>query len=818
MSRRLAPLLLLTAFACGDDDDVGAPPPAVVTPTPDAGPRFAITASPVVSFLCAQFTLEGPFPAASDVTLAADPLTKTFGSEADCASGVLPTAVRVEANEASRSFWLRTASDVPVTLSATASFGTASVSFTPQVFRTIGQQDPRTMRQGVGFATVFGVALAPGKLIATEEGFGRARMWTGFDAPAASVTLGWLDESSDTRTRVPSASSFGQGTGVWTDGTRLVVTDPGFHRVLVWNTFPTTNLQPADLVLGQPSFTSQGRNTGGVSGVSMSSPVGVHSDGTRLFVADAANHRVLVWNTFPTSSGQSASFALGQPDLVTGGSQPTSATSISSPYAITTAGTKLFVTDISSARVLVWNTMPAASGAPADFALGHPAGPANLTASAIEPISAASLRAPFGIASDGTRLVVTDVEENRALVWSTLPTTGGQAATFALGQSSFTSGAAQPLAASSLDGPAGVSIDADRLAIVDYRNNRVLAWNTFPTTMGQPADLVKGRPDFTTRGRSGIAIDATTIDATGPVTVDGTRMYLADAANDRVLVWNTLPRSPADAPSFAIGQSGLATYQQPLVPSATNVADPAGAWVIAGKLFVADATQNRVLVWNTPPTAAGQPADYAIGQPDLTTSAPFTMSDRLRSPSSVASDGTRLFVADQGNNRVMVWNTIPTTSGVAANYALGQSNLSTADATNISAPASVRVLGGKLYVVDGGHDRILVWNTIPTQNGQPPDFTIEGGLEAPTDVDTDGTTLFVVDGGDHRVLTYSPVPTAAGAPPTGVLGQPNLTTLAGNAGAHVSAEGLLRPSAIRVEPTRLLVTDRGNWRVSIMGR
>jgi DNA-binding beta-propeller fold protein YncE len=102
---------------------------------------------------------------------------------------------------------------------------------------------------------------------------------------------------------------------VYCDGTRLFVSDTASNRVLVWNSIPTSNGQAASFVLGQSSFLSHTANAGGISGATMNLPAGVFGDGTRLFVADSGNNRVLVWNALPTGMGQTASFALGQPNL-----------------------------------------------------------------------------------------------------------------------------------------------------------------------------------------------------------------------------------------------------------------------------------------------------------------------------------------------------------------------------------------------------------------------------------------------------------------------------------------------------------------------
>ena len=45
------------------------------------------------------------------------------------------------------------------------------------------------------------------------------------------------------------------------DGSKLLVCDKDNNRVLIWNTVPTTNGQPADVVVGQTDFTSSGFGT-----------------------------------------------------------------------------------------------------------------------------------------------------------------------------------------------------------------------------------------------------------------------------------------------------------------------------------------------------------------------------------------------------------------------------------------------------------------------------------------------------------------------------------------------------------------------------
>ena len=53
---------------------------------------------------------------------------------------------------------------------------------------------------------------------------------------------------------------------------------------------------------------------------------------------------------------------------------------------------------------------------------------------------------------------------------------------------------------------------------------------------------------------------------------------------------------------------------------------------------------------------------------------------------SVSGDGTRFFVADTANNRVLIWNSIPSTTNQAANIVLGQANMTTVSGSTATMP------------------------------------------------------------------------------------------------------------------------------------
>ena len=85
---------------------------------------------------------------------------------------------------------------------------------------------------------------------------------------------------------------------------------------MIYNKIPTENGAAADLVLGQSSFTAFVQpdltpDRRSASAASMQTPVSVTTDGTRLFVADLAENRIMVWNSIPTTNGAPCDYVIG---------------------------------------------------------------------------------------------------------------------------------------------------------------------------------------------------------------------------------------------------------------------------------------------------------------------------------------------------------------------------------------------------------------------------------------------------------------------------------------------------------------------------
>ena len=278
----------------------------------------------------------------------------------------------------------------------------------------------------------------------------------------------------------------------------------------------------------------------------------------------------------------------------------------------------------------------------------------------------------------------------------------GFPAKFSLGQSSFTptnttcsDGSASCFTSnrtqSGLANATGVATDGHYFAVADTDNNRVLLWNSVPTTMNQPADIVLGQTSFTSF-KTPQVVDKFSLRGPQNVWLQNNKLFVADTQNNRILIWNSIPTSNNQGADLVLGQVDFTHNTQPppntgnFVAAANQLLNPTSVTSDGTRLLVADLGFNRVLIWNTIPTAIDQNADVVVGQVDMTNTAANAVNvcngysigpvsecpTSLNYPRFALSTGSKLFIADGGNDRVLVWNTIPTTNGVAADTVLGE--------------------------------------------------------------------------------------------------------------------------------------------------
>ena len=643
---------------------------------------------------------------------------------------------------------------------------------------------------------------------------------TGQDADLILGPLGMIESGGPAQLNHPSK--------VFYDGKRLFVSDTRSHRVLIWNSLPTQNNQAADVVVGQKDMHTA---TSGTGRDKLNWPLGVFSDGQKLYVADADNQRVLIWNEIPTKNGVPADVVLGQPDFDQAEVPPGKASSaryITWPWGVIVVDHKLIV--VGGAKAMIWNQIPAQNFAPADIVLGQPYFSETQVDNSSLP-EKAKLYTARCVSSDGTKLLIGDYNANRLLIWNKIPSQNGEPAdveinNYEMGCSLTKNG--MLLAAEHL-GPRvglwktipdqdnqkpditiglgeedlphldkdtlgqswGVFSDGERIFIADTNNGRVLIYNQIPTRDSQPADLVLGQEDFT----STIFAGRTGMQSLADVATDGEKLWAS--YGNRILVWNSLPQKsqePADGILISKNFGPQDNRDPEMFPDEGSKIIP-----YKEKLVVVSREQNRVLIWNEQPTKNGQKPDLYLGKGVVYDEAgdknfPGGCSKtQMNQPQggAISNDG-RLFVADTQNRRILIWNTIPTTSETPPDLVIGQPSFETCQEAVPSAlnrfgnPYKLSIDGQRLVVLDSEYRRLLVWNRLPTRNDQAADYELTqfsnpANTENPFTINI-ATNILASQGhlflaaGDDRVLVWKVFPQSEGDAPDVVLGQPDMNT------------------------------------------
>ena len=347
----------------------------------------------------------------------------------------------------------------------------------------------------------------------------------------------------------------------------------------------------------------------------------------------------------------------------------------------------------------------AASHLAADLVLGQP----DFTSTADRGCTARSTSAG-GVGFDGATLWVGDSMRARVLGWAVADLASVDApATRVAGHRSLDDCTKVGGGVSGEVLSHGVAAfgTAQVLFVADSAHNRVLGWSPPPTAGGMASVLV-GQLTY-----AGAGNDDGGARFFGPSDgwSDGNQLVVADTFNHRVLIWNNFPTSLDDTADVVLGRE---TFDAPLgTLSGSTMTYPMGVWYDGARLYVAAAIDHRVMIWNTMPTVNNQPADVFVGQPSGLANQPGAGAAGLTEPRDVTVHNGALFVADYGNDRVMVWDPVPTTNGVAASFVLGQPDFDTvvvdapATAQSLSDPTSVVGAGAALFVGDRGHQRVL---------------------------------------------------------------------------------------------------------------
>lgn len=490
----------------------------------------------------------------------------------------------------------------------------------------------------------------------------------------------------------------------------------------------------------------------------------------------------------------------------------------------------LYVSDFWNNRVLAWkNASGFANGATADFVIGQKD---FYSTALLGPGTAFStgLTLPTGVAVDKSgNLYVVDTGNNRILRFPKPYTQTEQFPDLVIGQTGLSCATCRQPNSGGISArtinvfnnspfTANITFDAQgNLWFTDSGNNRVLRYPAASlgagASNGPAADLVLGQLDFT----SNAAPQQVTADTVSSKTIlyqpnslvfdPVGRLYVSDSF-DRVLVFQpNLSPQTFDNGRAALRIMGIAPLQrpgQPLPqPNQFQFTNATGVFMVGNSPGVVDSGHHRLLLfdpfetWPADPTLSppaksgtGPVGQFGYSAAKSNRDLPEPRNNTLSSPTFAVATATELFVADAGNNRVIVFPV----------NGLGQNSVAT------------RVLGQDDFVYRApnlleGRE----FNFSPVTGGA------DGGLVI--DLAADVPHIYVADTYNHRVLAFRDVrKVRPGDKADLVIGQPDFQRAVLNYPSNdpdkPNAQGLYLPTGVALDSDgNLYVADTGNGRV-----
>lgn len=570
----------------------------------------------VLRFPAAALSAGKNAPAADTVIGQANQTSKVQGTSRTSTSGLIfPTSV---AFDTAGDMLVADAGDRVLVFPPNSGTNASASRILGIAMATASQPNPPTVSD-ISVGLVTSAISAGSNIIAVDSSNNRVLVYPGISnwppqttqfSPSAASVIGQItfSDSMANQGGAVSATTLSSPVDAAASATEVFVVDSGNNRVLVYpigsagpGTTPTRVIgqlgfayNAPNLVIGQEFFTA-----GPANSVSGSAILDLSATPPHLYVADAANNRVLGFKNFTSlANGQVADLVIGQPDLFhTTINYPTNvgttpnAQGLNSPtsVAVDSAG-NLYVADAFNSRVLRFPA-PFASGVTnletADLVLGQ----ADFATIVTDP-TARTLNVPVSIAftvqgADASKassgfLVVADANHNRVLFFAK-PFSNGMSASLVLGQSNM-SGSSASATATGLSSPLGVAVDPmDNIVVSDTGNGRV---EVFPPAVSNGA-----APSF--------SLNAGFTSPLGIGMASSGEFWVADGGQNHLLHF----------PS--VSQLALSNY----VSDATLAAvSPRSAFVDSfSNLLVADGI-NRLLYY-APQVAIVNAANYIPGRP-----------------------------------------------------------------------------------------------------------------------------------------------------------------------------------------------------------
>ena len=502
----------------------------------------------------------------------------------------------------------------------------------------------------------------------------------GLSAPPDASALS-TDASVDALAGSGSGTGAGDGTGTTASSpseqeTQVPLTVSGLVNSL---TLVVDNLQQVSISPPAPTVLTVGAGPNFTIGV-QTQPRGQTCEVTpaagSVQAASKGGVAITCQTALQLHNNHAASHVIGQQNLTANASpSPPTAGSLNAPSGKVAASPGwLWVSDSGNNRLLGFQLpLPAAAGPAAGLVWGS-------AATGSPPmVTGQSLDLPVSVAYDSNsdRLAVPDFTDNRVLIFQPPPTQPGQSPNMALGQGGSFNSSQNACTRSGLSGPSSAIAAAGALVVTDLWNNRLLIWGQIPSLGSAPADIVWGaQPPGSFTACTGQTSAAQPCNLSMPKEAywDGQWLYVADQNYNRVLVWDGVPGSATTPPTFVLGELNL--YDQPGGNADYRLTQPQSVVADSNTIWVADTFNHRVVAYSrsevesTRSVGGGNSrqirALYVIGQatidsdneqnPNSPNQGSTPGPNTLNQPSGVAIVGTQLVVTDQGNNRILFFD------------------------------------------------------------------------------------------------------------------------------------------------------------------
>ena len=636
----------------------------------------------------------------------------------------------------------------------------------------------------------------------------------GFQYPFGSggiLNASWvIGQTSFTTTATGvSANLFASGINgiVFDNQNNLWVADTANNRVIGFSDSKIYSINPsASWVIGQPSFTTNVINNGGISAKTLYEPYSVAIDKNGyLWVADLVNNRILGYKN-PQGIMPSADYVIGQ-----------------SSFSLTTpgvtqyqfSGTQVYMTMAfdNSGNLWVYDYYRILGFAFADlYGNNRPNASWLMFQSSYTAQLTSTLSQSYGVQYDMSGFFYKVTIPNEEIV-TVLP-------------NPYQIDYGNPLyLAFNSENDMWIS-DPSNYRLVQYKNSEITS-NTYPYN----CSAVLGQSQFYIQGMSGV----TQYSINYPLDVSfdkNNNLWVATGDSPRGFQYPNYSQQIMQ--NWVIGGTFTASgglTQNGISASLTVSFDN------YGNIYITDSNYNRILGFSANSLYGNnQPnAFVVIGQPNFTTgsSTGSTTQSTLnihninanQLAGKVAFDSNNnMYVADTFNNRIMIFSYgSGFTNGMNASIVLGQTSFTTTTSGSTSSeldyPAGILIDNvGNLWVMDAGNERV--------QKFVPPFTTGMAASMSITGFSSGGGTVFggivfdllgnllVADTYNNRILGFPPSAlnaTTTIASATIVLGQPNFTSVTNGLGI----QALFRPTGLAINPATgdLMCVDAGNNRI-----